>query len=51
MAKKPAQKPDAGDEDDPIPEEINDMIRRALKKPPAPRKSDKHEKTKRKASK
>ena len=39
MAKRPAQKPDAGDDDNPIPEEINDIIRRALKSPPKPRKA------------
>ena len=38
MAKTPTQKPDTGDDDDPIPEEINDIIRRALKSPPKPLK-------------
>ena len=45
MAKTPAQKPDAGDDDNPIPEEINDIIRRALKSPPKPLKPKPHKKT------
>lgn len=43
MAKTPVQKPDAGDDDNPIPEEINDIIRRALKSPPKPLKDKRRE--------